>query len=404
MKNKESVKILIAYSNPADTSRIRLDVEHKAIEGVINKYKLPPYVFSRHHATSIEDIVNILNRESFNIIHFSGHGNQDGMIFEQGHLSKSVTLNPKELATIISRTQPGLEALMLMSCFSADSIPYLNSLARYLITVFGPGNDESSIEFVRLFYENYFEKFDIENSFFVSSFLTRSKLNSILSPKVDEIGSNRKLIQLYPYVSDKLGSHIIVDLSQVEDDINHLDISRESFFALLTRKIRLHKWIFDIPRDRVILPIGRYFGVFSWKTSSGIVYCHRILQLNKEVNEDECETWAILIVVYNELTSAPYRNSATPSDPTNKTVLNRSIKRMKLLLETQFDKEEKATIFRKHVPEEFKIARSFLKPYLQEAEYKFSDDDLAGTVVNLEKCLSLIHELVDAMTSVFSQK
>lgn len=107
--------ILILYSNPSDTTRIRLDKEHRAIDQVISKSGINPNILFRCHATSIEDIVHILSNTNFDVIHFSGHGSNNGIYLEKTKENKSELFVSKELAELLKNTQPRLTLAIFMS-------------------------------------------------------------------------------------------------------------------------------------------------------------------------------------------------------------------------------------------------------------------------------------------------
>ena len=74
--------ILILYSNPSDTPRIRLDKEYRVIDKIIERFDIDPRRITRLHATSVNDFVAELQKGDFEIIQFSGHGSGQGIYLE----------------------------------------------------------------------------------------------------------------------------------------------------------------------------------------------------------------------------------------------------------------------------------------------------------------------------------
>jgi len=67
-------EMLILYSNPSDTFRLRLDKEHRVIEQIIRNVGIDPRRILRLHAASVTDFIGELPKGDFEIVQFSGHG------------------------------------------------------------------------------------------------------------------------------------------------------------------------------------------------------------------------------------------------------------------------------------------------------------------------------------------
>ena len=110
-------KILILYSNPADTDRIRLDKEHRAIDQVLAARDLPPDTVVRRHATTFNDLTTALAEAEFSIFHFSGHGSSDGIYLEGKSDESEKLVTAERIAALLSKAQPHLKAAIFMCCF-----------------------------------------------------------------------------------------------------------------------------------------------------------------------------------------------------------------------------------------------------------------------------------------------
>ncbi|PZN85617.1 MAG: hypothetical protein DM484_01420 [Candidatus Methylumidiphilus alinenensis] len=76
-------RVLVLYANPADTDRIRLDKEHRAIDQALLTSCLPTDIVIRRHATTFNDLVTALADTEFSIFHFSGHGSSNGIYLQR---------------------------------------------------------------------------------------------------------------------------------------------------------------------------------------------------------------------------------------------------------------------------------------------------------------------------------
>lgn len=400
IKSTSKPKILILYSNPSNTARLRLDKEHRAIDGIIQRLNLESNIFHRLHATTIEDFAHVLRENNYDIVQFSGHGSNEGIVLEDNRKDGGTLLSAKQVADILRTSAPNIKATLFISCFSASSIPDLIESSPYLITISESADDDLSIEFISEFYDSYFRSGSIQTAFkeaqlYVSLINRDSNLTAVLSRRAIEKGASQVLFQVFPSGKDS----ILIDLTEAESDIENLDISKEDFLSLLSRKIRIHKWVFDSPRERAILSIGPFFGLFSWKNASDVVNCHKILQVKSEVDEKTCEVWASLIVSYNDHFAEKYRSAPPYSSALESSWIKKAIDDQRITFNAFFEKKETSEVLKNIAPEQYKVTKSLLVANLDMCDRKFHDGDYKSTVLYLESTLSAIHDMVDALTA-----
>lgn len=73
---------MIFFSNPPDSGRLRLDLEQRSIDELLDRLKLDPGTIKKMLATSVEDMVDSLRDSNCKIVQFSGHGTYDGFLLE----------------------------------------------------------------------------------------------------------------------------------------------------------------------------------------------------------------------------------------------------------------------------------------------------------------------------------
>jgi hypothetical protein len=392
-------QILIIYSNPGDTERLRLDIEHRVIDDVIEARNVPPGTIIRLHAARLLDIVNSLSEREYSLIQFSGHGSNQGIFIESGkETENSEFVTAKKLAELLTKSQPNLKAAIFLSCYSAESIRYLSKVAPYVISVSGSANDRMSIRFIRYFYSHYFKSYSIERSYFYAQLL------SGLSPSIDrralQSSEGRNLIPVVP-TGDHIGDCFLVDISQIENKIEILHIDRDEFINTLARKIRVHHRIFDTSNQRVTLPIGQYFGVFSWVNATDFISCHDIFKVKPEVSEDACVVWASLLVNYNDKIILGYRLHS-PNELTTKKDINMALRGFSAILRL-LEIETYMKVLREHVSNQYKISKAIIRANLNMAESKRDEEDFQASVIYLETALSSLHDLVDALTEQLAE-
>lgn len=396
-------KILICYSNPCDTDRLRLDKEHRTIEQVLKNHGLPSSTVHRLHATSVDDLVYELRQHSYEIIQFSGHGSTEGIYLENSENSGTVLLTSEKLASLLKNAAPYLQTLLCISCFSSESIPQLITAASFLVTISGQTEDEDAIEFVKEFFDIYLGGKSVREAFHIAAFMLnfrKATLNAVLTRRATFEKHNRILYEIFPFgnTSKKAIESFCVDITAVESDLSKFSISKEKFLSILTRKIRIHNWIFESPRERALLQLGSYFGVFSWQNAADILYCEKLLIIAEDVDEFLCEAWGKLILRYNESYVAQYRLVSKPSDPSKAELLEKAITNFNSTLKYMFEDDKWANPVRSYVPQQYLASKAFFAANLALCEEKFKQGDYVSTVVYLETMLSSLHDLMDALT------
>ena len=149
---ESDVQVLVLFSNPDDTSRLRLDKEHRAIAKVLDELRLSPGIVQRLHAVTLKDALEAMRTLHAEIIQFSGHGSDDGIYLDRSDHLGSELVNAERLSSLIKTAASPPRALILLSCFSSSAVGSLGTVAPYLITLIGEANDGACAEFAAAFY------------------------------------------------------------------------------------------------------------------------------------------------------------------------------------------------------------------------------------------------------------
>jgi hypothetical protein len=351
------------------------------------------------HAVSVEDFVYAIRERTYEIVQFTGHGAEDAFYFEDSKSDYGCWLSAQQLAGVLGDAAPRLRAAIFMSCFSSTGLGALVGVAPYLITVTGQIEDEVAIHWSTSFYDYFLRHNSVEEAFraaqlFVEARHPGHEPTTVLSRRAVATRSHA-LVQVFPSGGDS----ILVDVSEAEDDISELGIPREKFLGILSRKIRVHKRVFETPRQQAILSVGPYFGVFSWQSANDAVICHRIIRIRPEIDETACRAWAALVLRYNDYYAARYRSSHDPNSPLMRGWLKDAIESYVRTRDLFLDRGPTADVLRSLTPEQFKVTKSIYGASLEMAEIKYYAEDHASTVMYLEAILSSIHDLVDDLTA-----
>ena len=141
-------RLLLAQENE---DRLLLGEEHREIQVAIR---------GTHFASSLavvyesacrsSDITAALDRVDPHILHFSGHGGEDVLCFENAQRT-TIPVNKQALATVLSHQQK-LQLVILNACFSLDQGQTFADAAGLAIVSEGSISDQDAIDFSREFY------------------------------------------------------------------------------------------------------------------------------------------------------------------------------------------------------------------------------------------------------------
>jgi hypothetical protein len=390
-------RVLVLYSNPNDSERLRLDLEHRAVDSVLTELNLEASIITRLHAVTAEDFMSAIRSGDFEIIQFSGHGSSEGIILEKLPSGKEELVDAERLFTILSMPSPRRRALIFLSCFSSASLSTLAKAAPFVITVSGPAGDEACVRFTSSFYRCYLEKESIEEAFsFACSqveFLGLGKeLNAVLSRRALLRGEDKML-----YAATVGGDTIYIDISPIEQQLEISSFNRERFLSALGRKLRIHRWIFSQASEGTVLSLGEFFAEFTWQNADDFITCRRLLKLKEGVDSDLCRIWSDLLLGYNEFRSLRYRRSPTPASPQEEPYLKAALKEMQRNLDYYFS-GDRADLLIAALPQSFRMSQALALANHRHAEMALCRGDLQQVVVLLECALTSIHDFIDALT------
>ncbi|MCG3132219.1 MAG: hypothetical protein FLDDKLPJ_03052 [Phycisphaerae bacterium] len=353
----------------------------------------------RVHASELDDVYRLLLDEPYDVIHFSAHGGTDGIILDKSGLAaggEAVTAERLRAGLALAERAPLL--CLFLCCFSEVHLPVLAQTAPYVITSVGAVSDSAALSFVKAFYERFFQGHAIASAFDAAVIVAQSQgadasVFRLHRRQLVRKGAS-KYVECTP--SPRYNNSILVNLDAVWQHIPLLGMSEEQLTYLIEKKLRIHYWIFAIPRDRCIIPIGRLlFGEFSWKDANDVVLCTRLLKLSSTTPDAQWRVWSRLLVSYNDLASLPYRAVDAPSSPTNRRLLNEAAQRFQQHA-ARFLRPELPTIRELGFTDLIPNAEFFLA-HVDNALDEIKLERLEHVVKELEQALTNYHEIVDGL-------
>ncbi len=151
--NMAKKRILIFATCPKDQAPLRLDEEIRTIKESINSSTFrDDFEVEQEGAVRRRDIIRtLLNNGNFQIIHFSGHGNEHS-IFIENEKGDTDLLNPEGLSELFKSLEHLPECVLLNICNSEKSADILGKTIPYVIGMNFPIGDSAAIKFSAGFY------------------------------------------------------------------------------------------------------------------------------------------------------------------------------------------------------------------------------------------------------------
>lgn len=150
---KSKKKILILTSNPKTTLKLRLDEEAREIEEGLrrSRYRGQFKIYSRW-AVRLRDLRRALMDVEPHIVHFTGHGKEDGLLVED-ELGMAVRISTKALKGLFELCANHVECVILSACYSGKQATAISKHIHYVIGMKKKIKDKAAIEFAAGFYD-----------------------------------------------------------------------------------------------------------------------------------------------------------------------------------------------------------------------------------------------------------
>jgi hypothetical protein len=192
-------KILILSSNPKGTARLRLDEEVREIEERLRRSKYrEQFLIHSKWAVRLRDIRQAMLDDEPQIVHFCGHGEEEGLIVEDEQ-GRAILVDPEGLADLFAFFKRHIECVVLNACYSQPQAEAINQHIPYVIGMSKGIQDKAAIEFVIGFYDALGAGRPIEEAFeFGCNALRLSHIPEYLTPILKKKSFNTGQIESIP--------------------------------------------------------------------------------------------------------------------------------------------------------------------------------------------------------------
>lgn len=177
--------ILFLAANPKNTERLRLDEEIREIQESLQTSSNRALIdFRQQWAARPDDLRQALLRIKPQIVHFSGHGETDG-IFLENDAGMALPVSPDALAEffgLVTKTAP-IQCVLLNACYSEAQAEAIAAHIPYVIGMNSAIGDRSAVKFAIGFYDAIGEGRSIEDAYkFGCSAIRMENLPGHLTP------------------------------------------------------------------------------------------------------------------------------------------------------------------------------------------------------------------------------
>ncbi|WP_414587596.1 effector-associated domain EAD1-containing protein [Scytonema sp. PCC 10023] len=150
-QSTQQQKILILAAIP---DRLRLDKEIREIEEAIKRaVKRDLFEIKVKTAVRPQDIRHAIAEEQPQIVHFCGHGMEDGSLVLEDDGGNNKPVAPCSLASLFKLHADYVKCVLLNACYSEKPAVAISQYIDYAIGMNNPIQDSAAIEFAKGFYD-----------------------------------------------------------------------------------------------------------------------------------------------------------------------------------------------------------------------------------------------------------
>ena len=180
------MRILFIGVNPKDTAQLRLQDEINVIKDIVEPTSYKLYV---RNAATKQSMRRYLNRFKPNVLHISGHGNNDRTLTFEDKDGHSVIIYTHQLGDYLERYSKYLKCVILSACYSLNDIENFSDRIHCTIGMKTAVGNTMAVDFSSAFYDalcsgnTYEESFNLAKS---ELNLSRAEDHDVLKMIVNE--------------------------------------------------------------------------------------------------------------------------------------------------------------------------------------------------------------------------
>jgi formylglycine-generating enzyme required for sulfatase activity len=251
------ITILYVGVSSAAAGTLELTNEAKAIDTQLRKAELREYFkFEMQWEAEARELPGLLLRFKPQILHFSGHGTEDGELSFRGRDGESMPADAETIASVFGAID-SVRCVVLNACYSAEQALLISEHVEAVIGLTGEVSDSASKEFSMGFYEALAYGQDIASAFALGRY--RCGLSSLAVRDLFQLFSRADTDPAHLVLgggSRAQGSRVTVSSSETHDHRSSL-APRQHIRPGDPR---------DIEHDLVLIPGGRFLAGSAFRT------------------------------------------------------------------------------------------------------------------------------------------
>ncbi len=148
-----SIKIMFLASDPTDAARLRLGQELRDIQERLQLAKQRErFILQQQMSVRSSDISQALLEFEPMIVHFSGHGTNNGELWFENEVGKIQPVKPEALANLFALVSQQVKCVVLNACYSETQAKSIAEHIQFVIGMNQAIGDEAAIAFAVGFY------------------------------------------------------------------------------------------------------------------------------------------------------------------------------------------------------------------------------------------------------------
>lgn len=152
-EREQPIKLLLLAANPINTVPLRLDEEVREIgEGLRRAKHRNQFSIEQRWAVRIRDLRRAMLDTEPSIVHFSGHGETDGLVLEDD-TGQAKLVSSDALSSLFKLFSNSVHCVLLNACYSVTQAEAISQHIPYVIGMTQEIGDQAAIEFAVGFYD-----------------------------------------------------------------------------------------------------------------------------------------------------------------------------------------------------------------------------------------------------------
>lgn len=153
MSDHKVVKILALSSSPSDASHLRLDIEVRGIKEELERAQYRDrFEFISEGAVRVDDLSRAILKYKPDIVHFSGHGTEQGLVLEDDS-GKVQVVSIEALSRLFKWGRNTIKCVFLNACYSQVQAEAIHQNIDCVIGMNQAIGDRAAIRFAAKFYQ-----------------------------------------------------------------------------------------------------------------------------------------------------------------------------------------------------------------------------------------------------------